>query len=161
MGWFRYVCRSDTEGSCGRSYDLTQAVRASDGGRPAAADLEEHVEIVVADYRDIGGQYDRVVSIEMFEAVGREYWDLYLEVCSKVLRPGGLMFLQTIGIPDAHASDDLRAAGWISRYIFPGGVLPAVVEIRESLRRGGDSLVVQGSLEIGLHHVKTLDEWRR
>ena len=112
--------------------------------RVAAADLEEHGEIVVADHRDIGGQYDRVVSIEIFEAVGREYWDLYFEVCSKLFRPGGLMFLQTIGIPDAHASDDLRASGWISKYIFPGGLLPAVVEIRESPRRGGDSLVVQG-----------------
>ncbi len=129
--------------------------------RVAAAHLERHVEIVLADYRDIGGQYDRVVSIEMFEAVGREYWDLYFEVCSKVLRPGGLMFLQTIGIPDGHASDDLRASGWISKYIFPGGVLPALVEIRESLRRGGNSLVVQGSREIGLHYVRTLDEWRR
>tara|TARA_Y100000588_G_scaffold348667_1_gene398412 strand:- start:15359 stop:16567 length:1209 start_codon:yes stop_codon:yes gene_type:complete len=129
--------------------------------RVAAAGLEEHVEIVVSDYRDIDGQYDKVVSIEMFEAVGREYWDVYFEMCTKALRPGGLMFLQTIGIPDAHVKDDLRASGWISKYIFPGGVLPAVIEVREALRRGGDALVVLGSREIGLHYVRTLDEWRR
>ena len=71
------------------------------------------------------------------------------------------MFLRTIGLPDADARDHLRGSGWISKYIFSGGILPAVIEIRESLRREGTLLVMNANREIGLHYVRTLNEWRR
>ncbi len=129
--------------------------------RVAAAGLDDQVDIRYQDYRDVTGTFDKVVSIEMFEAVGREYWDTYFATCARALRPGGVMLLQTIGIPDEAAADALRASGWISKYIFPGGVLPAVVEIRDSLRRGGHTLALRASEEIGPHYVRTLDEWRR
>ena len=128
--------------------------------RVAAAGLDDRVRIVYSDYRDVVGTFDKVVSIEMFEAVGREYWDEFFANCGRVLRPGGTMLLQTIGVQDDDAGSAMRASGWISKYIFPGGVLPAVVEIRESLRRGGQ-LVVRTVDEIGPHYVRTLDEWRR
>jgi cyclopropane-fatty-acyl-phospholipid synthase len=129
--------------------------------RVVAAELEDRVEIVYSDYRDVEGTFDKVVSIEMFEAVGREYWDEFFATCERVLRPGGAMLLQTIGIQDKDVSAGMRASGWISKYIFPGGVLPAVVEIRQSVRRGGQALAVRAIEEIGPHYVRTLDEWRR
>lgn len=129
--------------------------------RVVAAGLEDRVEIVYSDYRDVEGRFDKVVSIEMFEAVGREYWDEFFATCERVLRPGGAMLLQTIGIQDRDASSAMRASGWLSKYIFPGGVLPAVIEIRESVRRGGQALAVRAIEEIGPHYVRTLDEWRR
>jgi len=129
--------------------------------RVAAEGLHDQVRIVYSDYRDIQGTFDKIVSIEMFEAVGREYWDEFFATCERVLRPGGAMLLQTIGIQDRDAASGMRASGWISKYIFPGGVLPAVVEIRQSVRRGGQALAVRAIDEIGLHYVRTLDEWRR
>ena len=129
--------------------------------RVAAAGLEDRVRIVYSDYRDVEGTFDKVVSIEMFEAVGREYWDEFFATCERVLRPGGSMLLQTIGVQDRDAAAGMRASGWISKYIFPGGVLPAVVEIRQSVRRGGQALAVRAIEEIGPHYVRTLDEWRR
>ena len=128
--------------------------------RVTEAGLDDQVRIVYSDYRDVVGTFDKVVSIEMFEAVGREYWDEFFAICGRVLRPGGTMLLQTIGIQDEDANSGMRASGWISKYIFPGGILPAVIEIRESLRRGGE-LAVRAVDEIGPHYVRTLDEWRR
>ena len=128
--------------------------------RVAAAGLDSQVQIVYMDYRDVTGSFDKIVSIEMFEAVGREYWDEYFATCARVLRPGGSMLLQTIGIQDQDADAGMRASGWISKYIFPGGILPAMVEIRQSIRRGGQ-MAVRAVEEIGPHYVQTLDEWRR
>ena len=100
----------------------------------AAEGLDDQVRIVYSDYRDVEGTFDKVVSIEMFEAVGREYWDEYFATCARVLRPGGTMLLQTIGIQDQDADSGMRASGWISKYIFPGGVcLPS---LRSGDRRG-------------------------
>lgn len=102
------------------------------------AGLGGRIDICLMDYRDVvGRQFDKVVSIETFEAVGREYWGAFFDACAAVLRPGGKMFLQTIGIPDHFRRDRMRASGWISKYIFPGGVLPALVEIREAVRDRG------------------------
>ena len=71
------------------------------------------------------------------------------------------MFLQTTGIPDQSRRERMRASGWISKYMFPGGVLPALVEIRETVRDRGHAFVVCSVREIGPHYVRTLDEWRK
>ena len=126
----------------------------------AQAGLGDRVDIRYCDYRDIKGSFDRVVSIEMFEAVGRAYWRQFFQVCERVLRPGGRMLLQTIAIPDADIHVPYRGAGWISRYIFPGGLLPAMCEIAEAAATPRRALAVRQVDEIGPHYVRTLDAWR-
>ncbi len=124
------------------------------------AGLGDRVDFQYCDYRDIKGKFDRVVSIEMFEAVGQAYWRQFFEVCERVLRPGGRMLLQTIAIPDADIQVPYRGAGWISRYIFPGGLLPAMCEIAEATATPRRALAVRRVDEIGPHYVRTLDAWR-
>ncbi len=128
--------------------------------RVTAAGMADLVTIEYCDYRDVAGQFDKIVSIEMFEAVGKEYWDDFFAACARVLRPGGQMLMQTIAIPDSGRDNALRASGWISKYIFPGGILPAVAEISDSLRRTGEALEISHEHEIGPHYVRTLIEWR-
>ena len=124
------------------------------------AGLGDRVDFQYCDYRDIEGKFDRAVSIEMFEAVGQAYWRRFFEACERVLRPGGRMLLQTIAIPDADIHVPYRGAGWISRYIFPGGLLPAMCEIAEATAPPRRALAVRHVDEIGPHYVRTLDAWR-
>ncbi len=128
--------------------------------RVAEIGLSHRVNIQYRDYRDVTDTYDAAVSIEMFEAVGREYWDTYFRAAARALRPGGRFLLQTIATPDSHRYDRRRGSGWISKYIFPGGILPAVAEIRESLQRTSPTLHLAAEREIGPHYVRTLDTWR-
>ena len=128
--------------------------------RVAEAGLSDRIDIRFCDYRELDGQFDRIVSIEMFEAVGRAYWRRFFEVCARALRPGGRMLLQTIAIPDADVGAPYRGAGWISRYIFPGGLLPAMCEIAEAVSTPHRGLAVWQVDEIGPHYVRTLDAWR-
>ncbi len=128
--------------------------------RVREAGLQDRIDIQYRDYRDAEGPFDKLVSIEMFEAVGREYWRGFFEACARALRPGGAMLLQTIAIPDDAAGNPLRSSGWISKYIFPGGVLPAVIEIAASVRAAGASLEIRQLEDISRHYVRTLDAWR-
>tara|TARA_B100001123_G_scaffold434343_2_gene560747 strand:- start:2699 stop:3886 length:1188 start_codon:yes stop_codon:yes gene_type:complete len=123
--------------------------------------LGDMVSIQYADYRDIKGTFDHIVSIEMFEAVGREYWGQFFEICSQLLVPEGTMLLQTIAIQDKDRHIPMRASGWISKYIFPGGVLPAVAEIRDCLDQTGGNMCISNERDISQHYVLTLNEWRR
>ena len=125
------------------------------------AGLADRIDVQHRDYRDVQGTFDKIVSIEMFEAVGRNYWSAFFRASGRALHQGGSMLLQTIAIPDAKVHKARRASGWISTYIFPGGMLPAVVEIEDSLREGADALVIRDVNEIGPQYVRTLDEWRQ
>ncbi len=128
--------------------------------RVRKAGLQDRIDIQRRDYRDVKRPFDKIVSIEMFEAVGREYWQAFFRACALALRPGGTMLLQTIAIPDDGAKNPLRSSGWMSKYIFPGGVLPAVIEIEASARTAGASLEIRQLEDISPHYVRTLDAWR-
>ncbi len=90
-----------------------------------AAGLERQVEILCCDYRHLYGRFDKIVSIEMFEAVGEEYWPEYFAVCDRLLAPGGRMALQTITMPDDRYRASRRSYTWVHKYIFPGGLIPS------------------------------------
>jgi cyclopropane-fatty-acyl-phospholipid synthase len=127
--------------------------------RIAAAGLEHRVHVRVCDYRDVGGRYDRIVSVEMLEAVGREFWPSFFETCHRVLAPGGRVALQTIAIASHRFDQYARHCDWIQKYIFPGGLLPSLLELTKAAARA-TPLTVHALDDIGLHYARTLAAWR-
>ena len=126
--------------------------------RVAAAGLDDRVEILFCDYRDVAGQYDAIVSIEMFEAVGAEYFGAFFNACDRALKPGGRMAMQTISVPDRSFASMRDGVNWIQKYIFPGGLLPSIAELERALR--DTRLVITGVEDIGPHYAITLRCWR-
>lgn len=123
------------------------------------AGLQDRVTLLKRDYRDLTGQFDHVVSIEMIEAVGRDYLDTYFEKCSSLLKPDGTMALQVITIPDERVESYSRGVDFIQRYIFPGGFLPSYHLMAKSLARRTDMRIVH-SEDFGPHYARTLADWR-
>jgi len=126
--------------------------------RIAAAGLDDLVDIELRDYRDVSGTYDAIVSIEMLEAVGAEYYRDFFAACSRALRPGGRMSIQVITFPHDAYLAQLRGANWIQRYIFPGGVLPSLAAIESSLE--GSGLLITATADIRDSYARTLRAWR-
>ena len=126
--------------------------------RVAAAGLSDAVDIRFCDYREVTGTYDHIVSIEMFEAVGAEYFATFFEACDRVLRPGGRIALQTISVPDRSYASLRDGVNWIQKYIFPGGMLPSLAEVERALAR--TRLLITGVEDIGPHYALTLRRWR-
>ncbi|GAB3484087.1 class I SAM-dependent methyltransferase [Marinomonas epiphytica] len=121
--------------------------------------LEDKITLLLKDYRDLTGQYDKLVSIEMIEAVGHEFYDSYFEQCSQLLKADGLMVIQAITIADQRYDYARRSVDFIQRYIFPGGCLPSNEVIAAKIRSQTDMQIV--SLEdITEHYAKTLADWR-
>jgi cyclopropane-fatty-acyl-phospholipid synthase len=124
----------------------------------AAAGLSDRVSVELRDYRDVSGEYDAIVSVEMLEAVGHEYFPAFFETCDRVLRRGGRIGLQSITYPDAQYDQQRRGANWIQKYIFPGGLLPSMAVIERATRN--TSLLLTGVTDIGPHYAPTLRAWR-
>jgi cyclopropane-fatty-acyl-phospholipid synthase len=127
--------------------------------RIARAGLEDRVTVLCADYRDLHGRFDKLVSIEMIEAVGHDYLPRYFEACSRLLAPHGLMLLQSILIPDQRYDRARKSVDFIQRYIFPGGFLPCTGEILRQVGRATDMQLLD-HLDITAHYAATLAEWR-
>jgi cyclopropane-fatty-acyl-phospholipid synthase len=120
----------------------------------------ERIQLLFEDYRNLRGQYDKIVSIEMFEAVGYEHYDSYFEACDRLLRPDGSMLLQTITILESKFQQYRKQSDWIKKHIFPGAELASVVEIQRSLARA-TRMKLSHFEDIGMHYALTLHEWRR
>ncbi|MGK2932116.1 MAG: class I SAM-dependent methyltransferase [Solirubrobacterales bacterium] len=127
--------------------------------RIAAEGLSDSIEVIEEDYRDLSGTYDRLVSIEMIEAVGWKDFPTYFSKCSDLLKPDGAMLLQAITIDDEAYDLEKASRSFISYFIFPGGCLPSVGEIDRCLESGTD-LTVDWSADIGLDYARTLSLWR-
>lgn len=126
--------------------------------RVRAAGLDGLVDIQLRDYREISGTYDAIVSIEMLEAVGAEYFTAFFEACDAALAPGGRMSLQSITFPDAAYERQLRGANWIQTYIFPGGLCPSLAVIERATR--DTRLLITRVTDIAADYVRTLRAWR-
>jgi len=125
--------------------------------RIAAAGLSDQVEIVLRDYRDVQGQFDAVASIEMFEAVGEEYWPSYFGKIAEVLKPGGRAALQIITIEDHEFENYKKRADFIQHFIFPGGMLPSIRRLREETQSAGLGFEIDAMF--GKSYARTLNEW--
>lgn len=121
------------------------------------AGLAERADIVMRDYRDERGTYDAIASIEMFEAVGEQYWPVYFETVRERLHPGGQAAFQIITIADKLFASYRKGTDFIQKYIFPGGMLPSPGAFRNACRDAG--LDVMGSMEFGASYSRTLREW--
>ena len=124
-----------------------------------AEGVAARVELRLQDYRDVPGQFDRIVSIEMLEAVGERYWPVYFETLRARLRPGGVAVVQVITIADAHFDKYRRGADFIQRFIFPGGMLPSPGALQAQAERAG--LTLRTAELFGASYATTLVEWRR
>jgi len=119
----------------------------------------DRITLLLEDYRNLRGQFDKIVSIEMFEAVGFGFYDQYFTACDRLLKPDGIMLLQTITIQERQFAHYLRQSDWIRKYIFPGAELASVVEIGRSLARA-TQLQIFHLEDIGIHYALTLEQWR-
>jgi cyclopropane-fatty-acyl-phospholipid synthase len=139
------------------SITISDAQHAYATQRMKEAGLEGQVEIVMQDYRDLTGQYDAVASIEMFEAVGEEYWPAYFQKIADVLKPGGKAALQIITIDDKYFEEYRRRRDFIQIYIFPGGMLPSPQRLKDETERAGMAFATDRMF--GADYARTLDEW--
>jgi cyclopropane-fatty-acyl-phospholipid synthase len=128
--------------------------------RIAEAGLSDRVTVLLRDYRELEGRFDKLVSIEMIEAVGHRYLPVYFETCGKLLNPDGLMLLQSILIPDQRYHRALDSVDFIQRYIFPGGFLPCPGEILKQVSAKTDMQLVE-VFDITLDYARTLEAWRK
>lgn len=147
-----YGCRVTTTTISRKQYELAQA-------KVDAAGLNDRVTLLLDDYRDLTGQYDKLVSIEMIEAVGAQYLDTYLRKCASLLKPDGAMLLQAITIQDQVYAQALKSVDFIQRYIFPGSFIPSVTAIGNSISKATDFKIFNLE-DIGPHYATTLRHWR-
>jgi cyclopropane-fatty-acyl-phospholipid synthase len=146
-----YGCRVTTTTISREQYELARERVAEEG-------LSDRIEVLFEDYRDLTGQYDRIVSIEMIEAVGHQYMSTYFEKCSHLLRKDGRMLLQAITMTDQYYQQALRDIDFIKRYIFPGGFLPSVTEMTRQLTTATDMKVTHME-DLAYHYARTLRDW--
>jgi cyclopropane-fatty-acyl-phospholipid synthase len=128
--------------------------------RVAKENLQDKVKIELIDYRDIKGQFDKIVSIEMLEAVGDTFLDVYFKRCAELLKKDGILALQVITCPDSRYESLKNGVDWIQKHIFPGSLLPSVARINQAINATGDLTLVDLK-DIGLHYAKTLNSWHK
>jgi len=139
------------------SITISDAQHAYATERMRKAGLSDRVDIVLKDYRDLTGQFDAVASIEMFEAVGEEYWPGYFGKIAEVLKPGGKAALQIITIDDREFENYRKRADFIQHYIFPGGMLPSPQKLKEQAEAAGMRFAVDQMF--ARDYARTLDLW--
>jgi len=159
-GWGAFAMHAAREYGCRvTSLTLSEQQLQLAQARVREAGLASAVDIRLCDYRRISGSFDRIVSIEMFEAVGAEYYGAFFGQCSRLLKPGGRMLLQTITMPDQRFDAYVRDFDWVRKYIFPGGTLASVCGIARAVK-DYTALRIEWMQDIGLHYVGTLRSWR-
>ena len=146
-------CKVTTTTISKQQYEVAQQ-------RIIAAGLQDKVTLLLEDYRDLRGSYDKLVSIEMIEAVGHQYLDTYFAKCSDLLKPNGIMLIQAITIQDQFYDQAIKSVDFIQRYIFPGGFIPSVTAISNAVKRSTDVRLFQME-DIGPHYATTLRDWRK
>jgi len=149
----KYGCRVTTTTISRQQYEMAWQ-------RIQEAGLQDRIELLFEDYRDLDGSYDKLVSIEMIEAIGSDQYDTYFGQCSRLLKPGGRMLIQAITIADDQYAYAQKNVDFIQRYIFPGSCLPSLKVMMDTIGNVSDMVVTKVE-DIGQDYAVTLNHWRR
>ncbi len=147
-----YGCQVTTTTISREQYNLAKQRIQEEG-------LADQISVLLEDYRNLNGQYDKLVSVEMIEAVGHHYYETYFEKCASLLKPDGLMVLQAITIADQQYNLARKSVDFIKRYIFPGSCIPSNTAIQNAVTKASD-LRLYNLSDIGPHYATTLKKWR-
>lgn len=158
-GWGELCIRAAERGAVVRSVTLSSEQQRLARRRVAEAGYANSVQIDLLDYRSVDGRYDAIVSVEMIEAVGYQYWTTYFQVLDALLAPGGRIALQAITMPHDRMLQTRNTYTWVHKYIFPGGFLPSLEAI-ESVTEEHTGLRVRERLSMGRHYAETLRLWK-
>ncbi|GAB2777459.1 class I SAM-dependent methyltransferase [Nocardioides salsibiostraticola] len=157
-GWGELAIRAARRGARVTTITLSVEQKALADERIAAAGYADMVSVELCDYRAVQGEYDAVLSVEMIEAVGWEYWQTYFETIDRVLKPGGRASIQAITMPHDRMLATRRTYTWINKYIFPGGFLPSV-KVIDDICCEHTALRLTDRNSMGLHYAQTLRLW--
>lgn len=146
-----YGCRITTTTISRRQFEYAQA-------RLTRAGLADRTHVISQDYRELSGRYDKLVSIEMLEAVGHDYFRRYFEICGELLKPGGSFLLQSITIPEHRFARHRHSVDFMNRYIFPGGCLPSIGAICTAVA-ATTNLQLTHMEDFGFDYARTLSCW--
>ncbi len=159
-GWGGFAIHAAREYGCRvTTTTISRQQHAEAQRRILAAGVSDRVHLLLQDYRDLTGCYDKLVSIEMIEAVGEEMLATFFRQCSRLLRPQGMMVLQAITMPDHRYDEYRRSIDFINRYVFPGGFLPSWSAMFQAIRQETDFQLLHLE-EFGDHYARTLSHWR-
>ena len=158
-GWGSLAIRAAQRGAHVTAITLSHEQMRLARERVAAAGLSGLVEVRVQDYREVNGEYDAIVSVEMIEAVGEAYWPAYFTTLDRLLAPGGTVGLQAITMAHDRFLATRRSFSWIQKFIFPGGIIPSLQAVNETLA-AHTTLRVTRQRELRPHYARTLRLWR-
>lgn len=158
-GWGELALRAAARGARVTTLTLSREQQELARGRIREAGHEGRVDVRLCDYRDVTGKYDAVISVEMIEAVGVDFWPVYFRTLERCLAPGGRIALQAITMPDDRMRASRSTYTWIQKYIFPGGILPST-EAVERVTTVHTGLRMRQRSTYGMHYAETLRLWR-
>ncbi len=159
-GWGGFAIHAAANYGCKvTTTTISDAQHEEAGRRIRAAGLEDKITLLKQDYRELKGQYDKLVSIEMIEAVGYNYLPEFFKTCSRLIKADGMMMLQAITLNDQQYQDYLRGVDFIQSHVFPGGCILSNQTLFNQVAEHTD-MVVRNLEDIGLHYARTLEDWR-
>jgi cyclopropane-fatty-acyl-phospholipid synthase len=158
-GWGELGIRAAQRGARVRSVTLSTEQQTLARQRVARAGLADRVDVELCDYRDVEGRYDAVLSVEMIEAVGYQFWPTYFRTLDRLVSPGGRVAIQAITMPHSRMLASRSTHTWIQKYIFPGGLLPSTQAVIRTTERH-TSLRTVDMLSLRPHYAETLRLWR-
>jgi cyclopropane-fatty-acyl-phospholipid synthase len=158
-GWGTLAIRAAQRGARVTTVTLSREQLELTCERAGAAAVSDRVDVRLQDYREVEGEYDAIVSVEMIEAVGEAYWATYFATLDRVLAPGGKVSMQTITMAHERVRATRRSFSWIQKYIFPGGIIPSLQSIDDTLA-AHTALRVTQRRELREHYARTLHLWR-
>jgi cyclopropane-fatty-acyl-phospholipid synthase len=159
-GWGTLAIRAATLYGCRvTSITLSKEQQQLAQQRIAQAGLSDRIEVLLCDYRNVTGQYDRIISVEMLEAVGKAYYPTFFRRCDRLLNANGILVIQTITIPDQRYKAYSKTTDWMRLFIFPGGLLPSLTALTETVTKH-TSFVVKHVESIGPNYALTLARWK-